>query len=387
MEGKYLMEKLKIKNILIIITYTVVLFMVLNHYSAVTNTVGAWFGIITPFIYGLGIAYVLNIPYQFFKDRVFKAFEKKGGNSNRWINPLALASTYVSVLVAVFLIVWFIIPQLGSSVNLLVQNIPYYIASLETLLNKQIDYFNLGNLLGSQTSDTWTNLLQKAATMLSSLLQGVINYILGLTSSIYNWLIGFIFSIYMLIGKESLLNALKRVMKAFLPMKWMDSIMKVSGRTNHIFNSFIKGSLIDSIVVGVLCFLGMSIFGIPYALLVSVIQGITNIIPVFGPLIGAIPSTFIILMDDPVKALIFAIFIIVLQQVDGNIIQPRIVGNAIGLPGIWVLFAIVVGSGLFGIVGLIIGVPTAAVLYAILKESVNNRLEKKESSEEEVEQS
>jgi predicted PurR-regulated permease PerM len=176
-------------------------------------------------------------------------------------------------------------------------------------------------------------------------------------------------------------------MKAFLPMKWMDSIMKVSGRTNHIFNSFIKGSLIDSIVVGILCFLGMSIFGIPYALLVSVIQGITNIIPVFGPLIGAIPSTFIILMDDPVKALIFAIFIIVLQQVDGNIIQPRIVGNAIGLPGIWVLFAIVVGSGLFGIVGLIIGVPTAAVLYAILKESVNNRLEKKDSIEEEMEQS
>jgi predicted PurR-regulated permease PerM len=387
MEGKYRMEKLKIKNILIIITYTVVLFMVLNHFTAVTNTLGAWFGIIIPFIYGLGIAYVLNIPYQFFKDRVFKAFKKKGGKSKRWINPLALASTYVSVLVAVFLIVWFIIPQLGSSVNLLVQNIPHYIASLETLLNKQIDYFNLGNLLGSQTSDTWTNLLQKAATMLSNLLQGVINYILGLTSSIYNWLIGFIFSIYMLISKESLLNQLKRVMKAFLPMKWMDSIMKVSGRTNHIFNSFIKGSLIDSIVVGILCFLGMSIFGIPYALLVSVIQGITNIIPVFGPLIGAIPSTFIILMDDPVKALIFAIFIIVLQQVDGNIIQPRIVGNAIGLPGIWVLFAIVVGSGLFGIVGLIIGVPTAAVLYAILKESVNNRLEKKESIEEEVEQS
>jgi predicted PurR-regulated permease PerM len=386
MEGKYLMEKLKIKNILIIITYTVVLFMVLNHFSAVTNTLGTWFGIIIPFIYGLGIAYVLNIPYQFFKDRVFKAFEKKGGKSKRWINPLALASTYVSVLVTVFLIVWFIIPQLGSSVNLLVQNIPYYMSSLETLLNKQIDYFNLGNLLGSQTSDTWTNLLQKAATMLSNLLQGVINYILGLTSSIYNWLIGFIFSIYMLIGKESLLNALKRVMKAFLPLKWVESIMKVSGRTNHIFNSFIKGSLIDSIVVGILCFLGMSIFGIPYALLVSVIQGITNIIPVFGPLIGAIPSTFIILMDDPVKALIFAIFIIVLQQVDGNIIQPRIVGNAIGLPGIWVLFAIVVGSGLFGIVGLIIGVPTAAVLYAILKESVNNRLEKKDSSEEEVEQ-
>lgn len=371
------MEKLKIKNILIIITYTVVLYMLLNHYGAVINTLGNWFGIIVPFIYGLGIAYVLNIPYEFFKEQVFGNWDKKDVKHQKWVNPLALVSAYISVFIAVILIVWFIIPQLGSSINMLIKNIPSYIASLEILLNNQINNLNLGNLIGTQTSNTWSDLLQKAATMLSNLLQSVIAYIFGLTSGIYNWLIGFIFSIYMLSGKESLLNQIKRVMKAFLPEKRLGPLMEVSSRANHIFNSFIKGSIIDSIVVGVLCFIGMSIFGIPYALLVSVIQGITNIIPVFGPLIGAVPSTFIILMDDPVKALIFVIFIIVLQQLDGNIIQPRIVGNAIGLPGIWVLLAIVVGSGLFGIVGLIIGVPTAAVLYGIFKEAVNKRLEKR----------
>jgi predicted PurR-regulated permease PerM len=368
-----------LKNILIIITYTVVLFIALNNFTAVTAKVGTWFGIIVPFIYGLGIAYVLNMPYEFFKNNVFGIGEKKHGRARNWVNPVALASTYVSVLIAIILIVWFIIPQLGSSVNLLVQSIPSYLASLETLVNNLMNYFNLGDLLGSQTSDTWTNLLQKAATMLSSLLQGVIDYLLNLTSGIYNWIIGLIFSIYMLIGKESLLNQIKKVMKAFLPKRWFDPILEVASRSNYIFNRFIKGSLIDSIVVGIICFIGMSLLGIPYALLVSVIQGITNIIPVFGPFIGAVPSAFIILMDDPVKALVFVVFIFVLQQVDGNIIQPRIVGNSIGLPGIWVLLAIVVGSGIFGIVGLIIGVPAAAVLYGILKESVNKRLEKKES--------
>jgi len=359
--------------------------MVLNHFTAVTSTLGTWFGIIVPFVYGFGIAYVLNIPFQFFKDRVFGAWDEKDGKLGKWVKPLALVSTYISVLIAIFLIAWFIIPQLVSSVNLLVKNIPLYLASLEPFVYNLVDYLNLGNLFGGQTSNTWTNLLQQGAAMLSNLLQGVINYVLGLTGGIYNWLIGLTVSIYLLSGKDSMLNQLKKVMRAFLPTRKFHNIMEVSSRTNYIFNHFIKGSLKDSIVVGILCFIGMSIFGIPYALLVSVIQGITNIIPIFGPFIGAIPSTFIILMVDPVKALIFVIFILVLQQIDGNIIQPRIVGNSIGLPGIWVLFAIVVFSGLFGIIGLIIGVPTAAVVYAIFREYVNKRLKDKENSKEGIE--
>jgi predicted PurR-regulated permease PerM len=375
---EYLMEKVKLKNILIIITYTVVLYMLLNHFSAVTSTLGTWFGIVVPFMYGLAIAYVLNIPYELFRTKVFRGLEKKSVKAKNMINPLSLVSTYVSVLIALTLIVWFIIPQLGSSINLLIRNIPSYLASLETLVDNLMNDSSLGSLIGAQTNTTWTDLLQKSASMLSGILQGVLNYVLGLSNSIYNWLIGIIVSIYLLVGKETLLNQLKRFIKAFLPKKWVDVIIDVSGRANYVFSGFIKGSLNDSLVVGVLCFIGMSVLGVPYALLISVIQAITNIIPVFGPIIGAVPSTFIILMDDPVKALVFAIFIIILQQIDGNIIQPRIVGNTIGLPGIWVLFAIVVGSGLFGIVGLIIGVPVAAVLYGLLKETVNKRLKKKD---------
>lgn len=357
--------------------------MALSHLSAVTGAFGKLFAIILPFVYGICIAYVLNMPYEFFRVKVFGALDKKSRKITKWINTLALATTYVTVFVAVTMIVWFVIPQLGNSVNRLVQNIPAYLSSVQEFVNNMINSLSLGNLLSSQASDTWTNILQKAATMLSSLLQNVVNYLLGLTSSIYNWIIGFIFSIYMLIGKDTLQLQMKRFLKAFLSEKKMNLILNVTGLTNTIFSSFIKGSLIDSMIVGVICFLGMSILGIPFALLVSVIQGLTNIIPVFGPVIGAVPSTFIILMDDPVKALVFVVFIIFLQQLDGNIIQPRIVGNAIGLPGIWVLLSIIVGSGILGMIGLIIGVPIAAVLYALLKETVNNRLKNEEKSKEE----
>lgn len=373
------MEKTKLKNILIIITYTVVLYMVLNNFSTFTGTLGSFFSIIVPFIYGLAIAYVLSIPYEFFRTKVFSSLGKKGTRAKNMINPLSLVSTYVSVLVALSLIIWFIIPQLGSSINLLIKNIPSYLTSLEALVNSLMNDSTLGSLIGTQTNNTWTDIIQKAASMLSGILQGVVNYALGLSTSIYNWLIGIIVSIYLLIGKETLLVQLKKVIMAFLPEKWVDVIMDVSGRANYVFNGFIKGSLNDSLIVGVICFIGMSILGIPYPLLISVIQAITNIIPVFGPIIGAVPSTFIILMDDPMKALVFVIFIIILQQIDGNIIQPRIVGDTIGLPGIWVLFAIVVGSGLFGIAGLIIGVPIAAVLYGLFREIVSKRLKKKNS--------
>lgn len=378
------MEKIKIKSILIIITYTVILYMTLNNFTAVRSALDTWFGLIVPFIYGLGIAYILNIPYQFFLDKLKYLFERKKIMSSKFMKPAALILTYVSVFLTISLIVWFIIPQLGSSVNLLVKSLPTYLVSLELLINDFLSNLNLTDFLGTQTSNTWTNILQQAATMLSGVLLGIFDYIVSFTGGLYNWLIGITVSIYLLLGKDNLQNQIKRVMKAYLSEKKMDTVMDVASRSNRIFNSFIRGSITDSFVVGILCFIGMSIFGVPYALLVSVIQAITNIIPVFGPLIGAVPSTFIILMDDPLKALIFVIFIFVLQQIDGNIIQPRIVGSSIGLPGIWVLFAIVVGSGLLGIVGLIFGVPAAAVLYSLFKESVNKRLKNKENNKEAV---
>jgi predicted PurR-regulated permease PerM len=373
------MEKLRLKKIIFIITYAVVLFIALNNYSEVAGALGKLFGVIVPFIYGIAISFVLNIPYQFYREKVFGKMTDKGWKLGKWSDALALLSTYVSFFIAVFLIVWFMIPQLGSSVNQLVQNIPSYLVSVQNIINDLIERYNLASLLGTQFASTWTNIMQRAATMLSNMLQGVFGYILGITNKIFSLIIGFIVSIYMLSSKESLISQTRRALQALLPDKWMDAFMKVARLTNHTFSRFIKGTLIDSTVMGVLCFIGLNVLGIPYALLVSVIQGTLNIIPAFGPVIGACLSAFIIFMDTPSKAIVFLIFILVLQQIDGNFIQPRIVGGAIGLPGLWVIFAVVVGSALFGIVGLIIGVPTAAVCYSLFKELIDKRLEKKES--------
>ena len=369
-----MMEKLKIKNIIFIITYAIVLFIALSHYTEVSGAIGKLFRVIVPFIYGIAISFVLNIPFQFYKEKVFSKMTYKGRKLGKWSDPLALLSTYVSVFVAVFLIVWFLIPQLGSSVNQLVQNIPFYLVSVQNIINDLIERYSLDSLLGTQFASTWTNIMQQAAAMLSNMLQGVFGYILGITNKIFNLLIGFIISIYMLSSKESLINQTRRGLQAFLPDKWMDRFMKVARLINHTFGGFIKGTLIDSTLMGVLCFIGLSVLGIPYALLVGVIQGTLNIIPAFGPVIGACISAFIIFMDTPSKAIVFLIFILVLQQIDGNFIQPRIVGGAIGLPGLWVIFAVVVGSSLFGIVGLVIGVPTAAVVYSH-QELIDKRLE------------
>ncbi|HCW05309.1 MAG TPA: AI-2E family transporter, partial [Clostridium sp.] len=276
----------------------------------------------------------------------------------------------------IILIIWFVIPQLVSSISSLVNQIPGFLKVLENRFNIIIQDLNIGYLLQTESNSNWTDFLQKGLTMFSTILQGIVAYMLGMSSSIYNWIIGLIFSIYMLSSKERLMSQLKKVMKAFLSKEVMETILDIAVRTNNIFKGFIRGSILDSLLVGVLCFLGMTILNIPNALLISVIQAVTNIIPVFGPFIGAVPSAFIILMDDPIKALIFIVFIIILQQIDGNIIQPRIVGDSIGLPGIWVLLSIVVGSGLFGFVGLIVGVPAVAVFYSILKENINNRLSK-----------
>jgi predicted PurR-regulated permease PerM len=370
------MEKLKMKQILIIITYTVILYMLLNNFVALTGVLANLFKIILPFIYGFCFAYILNIPYTFFKDKIFSKLGKGKVSFDNWRNPLALISTYLSVVLFIILIIWFVIPQLVSSISSLVNQIPGFLKVLENRFNIIIQDLNIGYLLQTESNSNWTDFLQKGLTMFSTILQGIVAYMLGMSSSIYNWIIGLIFSIYMLSSKERLMSQLKKVMKAFLSKEVMETILDIAVRTNNIFKGFIRGSILDSLLVGVLCFLGMTILNIPNALLISVIQAVTNIIPVFGPFIGAVPSAFIILMDDPIKALIFIVFIIILQQIDGNIIQPRIVGDSIGLPGIWVLLSIVVGNGLFGFVGLIVGVPAVAVFYSILKENINNRLSK-----------
>ncbi|HAE61264.1 MAG TPA: hypothetical protein DCG38_02855 [Eubacteriaceae bacterium] len=371
------MDKIKFRQYLLIITYAITLFIALTNLDSVLNVLGKLHSIAVPFIYGLALAYLLNIPYKSFRERVFLKLELKGGSSKKAAVGLSILSTYLLVIVLAAFLFRFIIPQLVSSISQLVQNIPFYLETLENWAVYLDKTFGVEQMIEWYDSDFWTNISDRATELLAQILPYVGDYIVGLTSGIYNWLIGMIISIYLLYGKDTLIIQMNRMTKAFCPEKYFVKTIEISHRANYIFNRFITGNVIDSLIVGIICFIGTSFMQMPFPLLVSVIIGITNIIPIFGPFIGAIPGIFIILIVDPVKALIFSIFILALQQVDGNIIKPRVVGNTVGLPGLWVLVSIILGAGLFGVAGMLLGVPTFALVYSLLRDGVNSRIKEK----------
>ena len=223
-----------------------------------------------------------------------------------------------------------------------------------------------------------TDLLEKANELMSSLTVGVFNIV----SELFNLLIGLIVSVYVLFSKEVFMRQTKKMVYALLTPHNANLVLHFTKKSNEIFGGFIIGKVIDSAIIGVLCFVGLSLLKMPYVLLVSVIVGVTNVIPFFGPYIGAIPSAILIFLTNPLQGLYFLIFILVLQQVDGNLIGPKILGNSTGLSAFWVIFAILLGGGLFGFLGMLMGVPTFAVIYYIIQMIINHKLERKNLPQE-----
>ncbi|MBM6860610.1 AI-2E family transporter, partial [Clostridium saudiense] len=203
------------------------------------------------------------------------------------------------------------------------------------------------------------------------------NITVGFTSGLVNFILSLIFSIYMLLNKERLQLGMKKVLYAFSKKNFADKVMYLGKIANESFSSYIGGQFIEAIIIGVLCFIGMLVLRMPYALLISVLVAVTALIPIFGAFIGTIPSAFIILIIDPMKALWFIIFIIVLQQIEGNLIYPKVVGSSVGLPPIWVMLAMLIGGNTFGLLGMLLGIPTFSVIYKVSREYINKRLNNK----------
>lgn len=375
------MDRSKLKLYLSTATYSILIYLILTNLFPLANALKGLLSLLSPFIYGFVIAYLLNGPYQLFYNKVYVF-----NNSTHYPNkqnlkkPLSLFSVYLLFLLIVVIIFSIIVPQLISSVNMLIDNLPEYSTSLENFINTFLSSLNLKYDFLSQFQNLWRDLLQTLGKFVTTGLPRVLDVALNITSSVSNLIIGFVVSVYMLSGKDKLKVQVKKLLFAFLPEKQVINILNISALANRTFGGFITGQLTDAFILGILCFIGMTIFRFPYSLLISVIIGITNIIPIFDPIIGAIPCTFIILMANPIKASWFIIFIIILQQIDGNIICPRIVGSSIGLSGLWVMFAILVGGGLFGLVGMVIGVPAFAVIYALIKHATYSKLKQKKKS-------
>ena len=333
-----------------------------------------------PLLYGAVIAYALNPLMKLFEEKVFRSRNKKHPLSRSVRRGLSVTASLLSVFIFLALFIAMIIPQLKISVIDLIDKFPEYLASLESLaqslaqsndtiagiVNSALEY--LDDLMSRSYE-----LLQEYLPMLTEVLQSVATAVLDI-------LLGFVFAVYFLCAKESILAQTKKIMKALFSEKFYEKVVYFVSLTDRTFGKYFIAAFLDSLLVGVICALFVQFAGMPYAPLIGVVIAITNIIPIFGPFIGAIPCAIILFVCKPSYAIIFAIMILVVQQIDGNIIVPRIHGASTGLPPVWIIVSITVMSGLFGFIGMFIGVPCFSVIYTIIKQYVEKRLANKSFS-------
>ena len=375
------LSKKNIKKILGIITFGIILFTISQNLSSVVSFASGILGIFAPLIVGLCIAFILNIPMKLLEAKVFKGMNNsKKAIINKMTRPVSLVTTLLLMVALIVLLLFIIIPQIHSSVLLIAEKFPIYyeivvkwIEELTTQFNLNIDIEALRN--PTFNIESITAMLEKHFTIESA--GDILNTTVGVTSSVIsvvvNAVLGFIVAIYVLAEKEKMADFIGKILKKVLHEKIYSKTMEVFSIASTSFSNFITGQFTDAFILSVLCFIGMTILRIPSAAVVSVIIGITALIPVFGPFIGEALGCFIIFMENPLKALIFLVFVLILQAVDNNLIYPKIVGKSVGLPGLFVLLAVIIGGNIGGFMGVLLGVPIASAIYALIIAWLQNK--------------
>ena len=367
-----------------VIACAILFFMALNYIDLVGRALKNLMRILSPFIWGLVLTYLLHPLVRTLECKVFRPLfarlfaKSKRHSGRRLARGLSVLLSEICLLAIVTGLFFLIIPQLYSSIETIVTNSPVYIERLTEWASKFLtDYPELRSyvtdLLGDMNEDIMGWLQTTVLPRLGSLLSNVSTGVRYVVTAVYNLVIGIIVSVYLLSDLDTYKANAKRVLYSLLTPEAARKLLDGLQFTDRTFIGFLNGKLLDSAIIGVICYIFCAIVNMPYALLVSVMVGVTNIIPFFGPFIGAVPSAIIILMVSPPKALVFILFVIVLQQVDGNFIGPKILGSSVGINGFWVMFAIVMGAGLFGFWGMLLGVPVFVVIYT----TVNNSIERK----------
>ncbi len=347
--------------------------------------------ILAPVLYGFAMAYLLA-PIVNWLERALtgganRALKGKGLTvPNRWLRALSIFLTWAFVLFLIYLLLVMLIPQLVESITMLIDNAQLYYQQVydwvNELLNAKSGVGSWATEMIDRYYDNALDLLEKnilpwAQALLTSLTGGIWSGILGVVTFVKNFVIGIVVSIYMLAMKERSAARCAKLVYGMFTEERARLIVRGTRRVDRIFSGFVRGKLLDSLIIGILCFIGCSILGIPYTPLVSLIVGVTNVIPFFGPFLGAVPSAFLILLVSPLKCLYFVIFVFILQQLDGNVIGPRILGPSTGISSFWVVVAILVGGGFGGLMGMFLGVPICACLQALTRYIVNLRLQKR----------
>ncbi|KGJ49643.1 AI-2E family transporter [Paraclostridium dentum] len=360
----------------IVICCSIIFYRIASDTSVFMGKISSIISTLQPFIIGAVIAYLLNFILVFVEERMLSKnkLNKLKPKSKR---AIGLLLTYIVAFILLALFIQFVLPQLVESMLGLVNDIPTYLTNLSDLLTKYTKDLNVDKEYLDIAVTKLTDFINYFISVAAGLLP-VVGQALGIVaSSIWNIVLGVIISIYLLIDKEKFCALGRKVVCAVFNEKHSKRILQLVDRSNDTFGKFLSGKIIDSAIIGVLTFVVLTIFKMPYVLLISVIIGITNIIPFFGPFFGAIPATIIILFVSPIKALWFILIIIVIQQLDGNIIGPKILGDSIGISAFWILFSLLVAGKFLGLVGMIIGVPLFAIIYSIIKELIEEKLDKK----------
>ena len=349
---------------------------------------------VRPIVYGAFMAYLLAPVVNFFENQLFSAPVQRARARGRLTSPAARAVsmvlTWLLVALVIYLLASVLLPELYKSILQLIGNVENYYNTIagwvesllatfpdvETLVTEQLNsyYRDITSWLNANNAADW---LQKALSQAQTVMSVAAGSVMGLFNFLKNLLVGAIVSLYLLAAKEHCAAFSRRAVCGLLPQNSAAWLLRGAHRADVIFSGFVRGKLLDSLIIGILCFICCSIFKFPYTPLVSVIVGITNIIPYFGPFLGAIPSAFLILLVSPIKALYFLLFILVLQQVDGNVIGPKILGDTTGLSSLWVIIAILIGGSFFGLPGMFFGVPVCACLYSLFTFLVDTQLKKR----------
>lgn len=348
--------------------------------DAFTSAMSEFVSIFHPFIIGGIIAYLLNFILKFYEHNIYNIFKKINSESKFNKNNLRNICIILTYITASFILYGFtcvVLPQLVESIKGLTNDIPMYIDNTSKFLNDILIKIDIDQDVYTLAIDKWNHIVNYIVGLGTSMLPIIGQFLKTTASGLWNIILGLIISIYFLLDKNKFKALANKIIFALFSKKHSDRIIELANRSNQIFGKFISGKIIDSIIIGILTFIVLTLTKMPYTTLISVIIGVTNIIPFFGPFFGAIPSILIILFVSPIKALWFLLIIIIIQQIDGNIIGPKILGDSIGISAFWVLFALLVAGKLFGVVGMIVGVPAFAVIYSVIKEIIEIRLDEK----------
>ena len=365
-----------------LILFTIIILIALWNYLLIFEAIRFVFGIVFPFLLGGAIAFVLNVPMNFLEEKLFRnRFVRDKKPFRKLARPMSLILTLIIVIGVVVLVMFVVIPELGKTLISLGRTIRLFVPEAQRFLeelftdNSEIqNWLNGLNLDPERMIDSAMSFFQNGA---GNVLNSTVSAISSIVSGVTTFVIAFVFSCYILLQKEKLSVQVQKVMHAYLSEKHVEWCMEVCSLTFRSFSSFLTGQCVEALILGTMFFIVMSIFNMPYAMLVGVLIAFTALIPIFGAFIGCVIGAFLILMVDPLQALGFIIMFLVLQQIEGNLIYPKVVGSSVGLPSIWVLAAVTIGGSLMGVVGMLIFIPIVSVFYNLFRSSVYKRLRKK----------